>query len=79
MKFNKFIDYWKNVIEKKHQYDNSISLLYLKDWHLAQDSNDFNFYEVPIYFESDYLNEFCTDKKITDYKFTYMGPKYSRY
>ena len=36
---------------------------------------DYNFYEIPTIFASDWLNEFLVDNGRDDYKFTYMGPK----
>ncbi|XP_027198348.2 2-oxoglutarate and iron-dependent oxygenase JMJD4-like [Dermatophagoides pteronyssinus] len=73
MLFDEYVRYWKKFIENE-----SMEILYLKDWHLVQDSVDDNFYEIPEYFESDYLNEYCRDKQITDFKFVYMGPTGSR-
>ena len=32
-------------------------------------------YETPAYFTSDWLNEYCADKDIDDYRFVYMGPR----
>ncbi|OTF81288.1 hypothetical protein BLA29_005996 [Euroglyphus maynei] len=75
MLFNEYVDYWRNVIKNDEQTLNTSNILYLKDWHLAQDSNCDDFYELPVFFESDYLNEYCQDEQITDFKFTYIGPK----
>jgi len=51
--------------------------LYLKDWHLAAQMPGYNFYKVPKYFASDWLNEQLIDQKTDDYRFVYMGPKNS--
>lgn len=48
---------------------------YLKDWHLKNNFKDDDFYKVPIYFASDWLNEFLTNQSEDDYRFVYMGPK----
>lgn len=78
MKFREYIDYWKEVVDKKYDYKDSIPVLYLKDWHLFQeDDTNCELYDVPEYFESDYLNEYCLTNGLTDYRFVYMGPKYS--
>lgn len=49
------------------------SLLYLKDWHLRNTQKDDNFYNVPIYFASDWLNEYLIAENKDDYRFVYMG------
>ncbi|EDW90270.1 2-oxoglutarate and iron-dependent oxygenase JMJD4 homolog [Drosophila yakuba] len=51
--------------------------LYLKDWHLAAQMPDYNFYKVPKYFSSDWLNEQLIQQGKDDYRFVYMGPKNS--
>ncbi|KAL4712894.1 hypothetical protein ACJJTC_011964 [Scirpophaga incertulas] len=56
----------------KHKTD---KLQYLKDWHLKRNRPNDNFYEIPIMFASDWLNEFSDDKTEDDYKFVYIGPK----
>ncbi|KAH9526821.1 JmjC domain-containing protein 4 [Dermatophagoides farinae] len=73
MLFSQYADYWQQ--QQQQQVIDANRILYLKDWHLAQDSNCGDFYKIPTYFESDYLNEYCTAKSIADFKFTYMGPK----
>nr|XP_022918981.1 jmjC domain-containing protein 4 homolog isoform X1 [Onthophagus taurus]XP_022918982.1 jmjC domain-containing protein 4 homolog isoform X1 [Onthophagus taurus] len=50
-------------------------LLYLKDWHLKNQKPDDNFYRVPIYFASDWLNEYFCECLKDDYRFVYIGPK----
>ncbi|XP_041376873.1 uncharacterized protein LOC121389344 [Gigantopelta aegis] len=51
--------------------------LYLKDWHFTRSFPDYTAYETPVYFRSDWLNEFWDTQldKPDDYKFVYMGPK----
>lgn len=49
--------------------------LYLKDWHLKALMPDYDFYKVPKYFASDWLNEYLIDNKLDDYRFVYMGPR----
>ena len=68
--FSDYVNYWKGV---RNGGDNKV--LYLKDWHLKKDYPDDRFYEVPVFFASDWLNEYCTDNLLDDYQFVYMGPK----
>ncbi|XP_063376463.1 2-oxoglutarate and iron-dependent oxygenase JMJD4 [Cydia fagiglandana] len=49
-------------------------LLYLKDWHLRRLRPDDNFYEVPVIFGSDWLNEYAQDHQEDDFMFVYIGP-----
>lgn len=44
---------------------------YLKDWHLYR--HDQHFYSVPVYFQSDWLNEYCDSLGLDDYRFVYAG------
>lgn len=78
MTFGEFLDYWQRRIEC-HQSDGSSSeggdLYYLKDWHLQRSMPNYQFYETPMYFASDWLNEFCLKSDSDDYRFVYMGPK----
>lgn len=74
--FGTFLDYWQS----KHQTGQrkickSDDLLYLKDWHLRRDLPNYKFYKTPIYFASDWLNEYCIEMNCDDYRFVYMGPK----
>lgn len=65
MLIGEYFDYWKNRENK---------ILYLKDWHLQRDNQQENFYDVPIYFSSDWLNEFWDSRNIgDDYRFVYIG------
>ncbi|ESN96513.1 hypothetical protein HELRODRAFT_95474 [Helobdella robusta] len=64
MKFSEFV----NCIQSKDL------CYYLKDWHCTKQFPDYKFYDVPLYFKSDWLNEFWEDKE-DDYKFVYIGPK----
>lgn len=75
-----FVKYWREVINNDYNYEvDRLPLLYLKDWHLSYDGQDKNFYSVPEYFESDYLNEYCLSNEKLDFKFVYMGPKNSKF
>jgi len=38
-----------------------------------------NTYKNPIYFSSDWLNEYWDTSEVDDYRFVYMGPKGSWY
>ncbi|KAF7270054.1 hypothetical protein GWI33_016959 [Rhynchophorus ferrugineus] len=61
-------DYWHN------KSDNS-PIYYLKDWHLKLQCRNSPFYDVPIHFASDWLNEYFLQCLDDDYRFVYMGPK----
>ena len=66
MTLQEYLDYWMS--------DRS-ELLYLKDWHFTKDHpGGQDFYQVPDYFKSDWLNEYWQDKN-DDYKFVYLGPQ----
>lgn len=64
----KYLEYWKNK-------ENIKTLYYLKDWHLQLQCVNDTFYEVPIYFAADWLNEYFTQCLDDDYRFVYMGPR----
>ncbi|XP_054716685.1 2-oxoglutarate and iron-dependent oxygenase JMJD4-like isoform X2 [Uloborus diversus] len=70
MKFKDYIKYWK----KLNQETNNCPSLYLKDWHFNRNFPKYGAYVTPIFFKSDWLNEFC-QKENDDYEFVYMGPK----
>eukprot|EP00510_Aplanochytrium_minuta_P003806 CAMPEP_0184011800 /NCGR_PEP_ID=MMETSP0954-20121128/4029_1 /TAXON_ID=627963 /ORGANISM="Aplanochytrium sp, Strain PBS07" /LENGTH=398 /DNA_ID=CAMNT_0026291659 /DNA_START=336 /DNA_END=1532 /DNA_ORIENTATION=+ len=46
---------------------------YLKDWHFVKEFPDLELYEVPEFFQDDWLNAYCVSKKKSDYKFMYCG------
>ncbi|XP_028175656.1 2-oxoglutarate and iron-dependent oxygenase JMJD4 homolog isoform X1 [Ostrinia furnacalis] len=66
MKVCDYMNYLKSRTKEK--------LLYLKDWHLRKLRPDDNFYEVPIFFAPDWLNEHAQDCEEDDYMFVYIGP-----
>lgn len=70
--FHEYIDYWTRRVDAA---DRAEHLLYLKDWHLSREVPAYNYYRTPVYFGSDWLNEYCVEKGIDDYRFVYMGPK----
>lgn len=72
MRFGEFLDYWQQRIDGTTNDD---SLYYLKDWHLQRCMPNYEFYKTPLYFTSDWLNEFCLKSDSDDYRFVYMGPK----
>lgn len=77
MKFGEFLDYWQRQIEQRtlQIIAGEADLLYLKDWHLRREHPNYQFYRTPLYFASDWLNEYCDEKRLDDYRFCYMGPK----
>ena len=82
MSFREFIDYWRNVQNIDYEYDkHDMKVLYLKDWHFVKQFPEYIAYETPVYFESDWINEYYTKKPELedDYRFVYMGPKQSWY
>ncbi|XP_020620520.1 jmjC domain-containing protein 4-like isoform X2 [Orbicella faveolata] len=73
MSVKQFCDYWRN----RSQGINDTQTLYLKDWHFCKAFPAYNAYETPVYFKSDFLNEFWDQRSdvADDYRFVYMGPK----
>ncbi|CAH0557537.1 unnamed protein product [Brassicogethes aeneus] len=67
--FSDYIKYWKEFNRETQ------TLNYLKDWHLKLQHPEDNFYNVPVFFASDWLNEFLVDSQEDDYRFVYMGPQ----
>lgn len=91
MSFYDFLQYWRerqgdllanektstelSNIDNKNKTNGE--LLYLKDWHLKAQYADYDFYKVPKYFASDWLNEHLMATESDDYRFVYMGPKHT--
>lgn len=70
--FDEFLTYWNDRINRSNDQQD---VLYLKDWHLRREQPEYEFYKTPLYFASDWLNEYCTETNGDDYRFVYMGPK----
>lgn len=70
MSFYDFLNYWKD----RDRTQLNQELLYLKDWHLRNELPEYQFYTVPKYFASDFLNQYLSDTGQEDYKFVYIGP-----
>lgn len=67
--FGQYLNYFQNSQSCQDRLD------YLKNWHLKLITEN-SFYEVPIVFASDWLNEYYINcVKSDDYRFVYMGPK----
>jgi hypothetical protein len=66
MSFDDYVKYWKS---KRSETE----VLYLKDFHLKAEFPELNFYDVPNYFASDWLNEYLIDTQKDDYRFVYIG------
>lgn len=82
LRFHDYLDQWRSGIEanRSSEINSNVDIrtkdnLYLKDWHLAAQMPGYDFYKVPKYFASDWLNEMLVDKERDDYRFVYMGPK----
>ncbi|XP_042525422.1 2-oxoglutarate and iron-dependent oxygenase JMJD4 isoform X2 [Dipodomys spectabilis] len=76
MSFRDYISYWKEYIQGG--YSSPRGCLYLKDWHLCRESTVEDLEDVftlPVYFSSDWLNEFWDALDVDDYRFVYAGPK----
>ena len=48
-----FAHWWK-----MHKAGQDDRLLYLKDWHFANEFPSYQAYQTPVYFQEDWLNEF---------------------
>ncbi|XP_045140574.1 2-oxoglutarate and iron-dependent oxygenase JMJD4 isoform X2 [Echinops telfairi] len=73
MPLRDYIKYWKEYIQA--DYSSPKGCLYLKDWHLCRDSSAEDVYSLPVYFSSDWLNEYWDAINVDDYRFVYMGPR----
>ncbi|XP_034362239.1 2-oxoglutarate and iron-dependent oxygenase JMJD4 isoform X1 [Arvicanthis niloticus] len=76
MPLRDYISYWKEYIQG--DYSSPRGCLYLKDWHLCRDSlvGDLEgVFTLPVYFSSDWLNEFWDVLNVDDYRFVYAGPR----
>ncbi|XP_053605927.1 2-oxoglutarate and iron-dependent oxygenase JMJD4 homolog [Plodia interpunctella] len=69
MKVSAYMTYLKSTNKDK--------LLYLKDWHLQRLRPSDAFYEIPLLFASDWLNEYAVDHRSDDFMFVYIGPRES--
>ncbi|KAF6094392.1 jumonji domain containing 4 [Phyllostomus discolor] len=72
MPLRDYISYWKEFIQG--HYSSPRGCLYLKDWHLCRDSSAEGIFTLPVYFSSDWLNEYWDTLDVDDYRFIYMGP-----
>ncbi|XP_036783660.2 2-oxoglutarate and iron-dependent oxygenase JMJD4 isoform X1 [Manis pentadactyla] len=72
MPLREYINYWKEYIHG--DYSSPRGCLYLKDWHLCRDSSAEGVFTLPVYFSSDWLNEYWDALGVDDYRFIYMGP-----
>ncbi|XP_049633992.1 2-oxoglutarate and iron-dependent oxygenase JMJD4 isoform X1 [Suncus etruscus] len=72
MPLRDYISYWREYIEGG--YSSPKGCLYLKDWHLCRDTSAEDVFTLPVYFSSDWLNEYWDTLDVDDYRFIYMGP-----
>ncbi|XP_036080333.1 2-oxoglutarate and iron-dependent oxygenase JMJD4 isoform X2 [Rousettus aegyptiacus] len=72
MPLRDYISYWKEFIQG--DYSSPRGCLYLKDWHLCRDFSAEGVFTLPVYFSSDWLNEYWDFLDVDDYRFIYMGP-----
>ncbi|XP_072010652.1 2-oxoglutarate and iron-dependent oxygenase JMJD4 isoform X2 [Engystomops pustulosus] len=67
-----YVAYWREYIENGHRSPRGC--LYLKDWHMRREFSGQDVYDLPVYFSSDWLNEYWDAIGKDDYRFVYMGP-----
>uniref|UniRef100_A0A8B9J7T5 Jumonji domain containing 4 n=1 Tax=Astyanax mexicanus TaxID=7994 RepID=A0A8B9J7T5_ASTMX len=72
MPFREFIQYWREYIQNGHSSPRGC--LYLKDWHMQRMFPEHNTYKTPIYFSSDWLNEYWDTIEVDDYRFVQIPP-----
>ncbi|XP_077618267.1 2-oxoglutarate and iron-dependent oxygenase JMJD4 isoform X1 [Crocuta crocuta] len=83
MPLRDYISYWQEYIQGG--YSSPRGCLYLKDWHLcsqachsplspSRDTSAEDVFTLPVYFSSDWLNEYWDALDVDDYRFVYMGP-----
>nr|XP_045727385.1 2-oxoglutarate and iron-dependent oxygenase JMJD4 isoform X2 [Mirounga angustirostris] len=72
MRLRDYISYWEDYI--RGGYSSPRGCLYLKDWHLCRDASAEDVFTLPVYFSSDWLNEYWDALDVDDYRFIYMGP-----
>ncbi|KAM8967186.1 2-oxoglutarate and iron-dependent oxygenase JMJD4 [Pelodytes ibericus] len=68
-----FVRYWRDYTENKCRSPKGC--LYLKDWHMCREFPGQDVYQTPLYFSSDWLNEYWDAIAEDDYRFVYMGPR----
>ncbi|KAK9803323.1 hypothetical protein WJX73_002391 [Symbiochloris irregularis] len=66
MTLRDYVTWWKRYKAGKVQ-----GLLYLKDWHFADEFPQYHAYRLPVYFHSDWLNDYFDHRRL----FVYLGPK----
>ncbi|XP_022250486.1 jmjC domain-containing protein 4-like isoform X2 [Limulus polyphemus] len=76
MYLKSYINYLETVKENDWDFT-SKPCLYLKDWHFVRDFPGYSAYTTPIFFTSDWLNEYWKKRtdECDDYQFVYLGPK----
>ncbi|KAG3265114.1 jumonji domain containing 4, transcript variant X1 [Ictidomys tridecemlineatus] len=75
MPLREYISYWLEYVQRG--CSSPRGCLYLKDWHVCRDSSAEDLGDVftlPVYFSSDWLNEFWDALDVDDYRFVYAGP-----
>uniref|UniRef100_A0A4W3HTH0 Jumonji domain-containing protein 4 n=1 Tax=Callorhinchus milii TaxID=7868 RepID=A0A4W3HTH0_CALMI len=70
---SEYLSYWRE--RRAHGHTSPRGCLYLKDWHMHRDFPDHGVYSTPLFFRSDWLNEYWDSIRLDDYRFVYMGPK----
>ncbi|XP_043543860.1 2-oxoglutarate and iron-dependent oxygenase JMJD4 [Chiloscyllium plagiosum] len=68
-----YLNYWGE--HRESGYSSPQGCLYMKDWHMHRVFPDHGVYSTPLFFQSDWLNEYWDSIQLDDYRFVYMGPK----
>ncbi|XP_020371648.1 2-oxoglutarate and iron-dependent oxygenase JMJD4 [Rhincodon typus] len=68
-----YLNYWRE--HRESGYSSPQGCLYMKDWHMHRVFPDHGVYSTPLFFQSDWLNEYWDSIQLDDYRFVYMGPK----
>ncbi|XP_041046592.1 2-oxoglutarate and iron-dependent oxygenase JMJD4 isoform X3 [Carcharodon carcharias] len=68
-----YLSYWSE--HRESGYSSPKGCLYMKDWHMHRVFPNHGVYSTPLFFQSDWLNEYWDTVELDDYRFVYMGPK----
>ncbi|TPP63711.1 Protein hu-li tai shao [Fasciola gigantica] len=74
MSLEDYLIYWRSFHSES---SNETRLLYLKDWHYFRRPGNQCYYELPLHFSSDWMNEFWKVRPDSDddFRFVYLGTR----
>ncbi|XP_068862316.1 2-oxoglutarate and iron-dependent oxygenase JMJD4 isoform X3 [Aphelocoma coerulescens] len=75
--FKEYVEYWREYI--RSGYRSSRGCLYLKDWHLSRAFPELDVYSTPVYFSSDWLNEYWDAVAVDDYRTPFHADVFRSY